>query len=511
MTLPLSAGSIEEPAGGRSKEAGESHRNLHRNKLHLICNACHSIWLIVAMTTAKSTTAFSSRHTTSSSSSIRLRHSIEGLTGRSPVAFVTRGNSRNSMLQLENQLHNPILTRQASGMTTSPTILYASSTETERKGRGKKSKSEEAEWNALIASFQMYKAAYGDLKVPSRFVVPAMPPWPESGWGLKLGQRVASIRSMGKYVEDDDERRKVLDDMGFLWRLRAPSPDKNVNVSFDQIYDALVTYRKEVQPEGSLSVPSNFIVPNYDPWPEATRDLPLGKKISTIRSKSFLKANPEAKQRLQEIGFEFDGKVAANDARFNNVFDALVRYKELNGDLLVPQPFVIPDKSDDWPEQMWGLRLGARVNAIRSQGTFVKTNPARRERLDKLGFEWELPSSAGKKRGRKKKSEIEALSGPAPPGLLESSIPDAETEGKGSDGSSSKFNPSAAFDEDYFNIGNEKPDTPRWGFEDEEIEQQASLQQQAAEEKYQAPKNLTESLEVAKQMAVSVGVVDPSG
>lgn len=24
----------------------------------------------------------------------------------------------------------------------------------------------------------MYKAAYGDLKVPSRFVVPAMPPWP---------------------------------------------------------------------------------------------------------------------------------------------------------------------------------------------------------------------------------------------------------------------------------------------------------------------------------------------
>lgn len=38
--------------------------------------------------------------------------------------------------------------------------------------------SDEAEWSALLSGFQMYKAAYGDLKVPSRFVVPSMPPWP---------------------------------------------------------------------------------------------------------------------------------------------------------------------------------------------------------------------------------------------------------------------------------------------------------------------------------------------
>ena len=34
------------------------------------------------------------------------------------------------------------------------------------------------EWKALVAAFQMYKAAYGDLKVPSRFIVPSLPPWP---------------------------------------------------------------------------------------------------------------------------------------------------------------------------------------------------------------------------------------------------------------------------------------------------------------------------------------------
>jgi hypothetical protein len=38
--------------------------------------------------------------------------------------------------------------------------------------------SDKDDWRALISAFQMYKAAYGDLKVPSRFVVPSMPPWP---------------------------------------------------------------------------------------------------------------------------------------------------------------------------------------------------------------------------------------------------------------------------------------------------------------------------------------------
>jgi hypothetical protein len=90
------------------------------------------------------------------------------------------------------------------------------------------------------------------------------------------------------------------------------------------------------------------------------------------------------------------------------VYDALTAYKAVHGDLLVPQPFVIPSNSDSYPEHTWGLRLGARVNAIRSQGTFVKTDPSRREMLDDIGFAWEPPPSlTGKKRGRKRKEEVE--------------------------------------------------------------------------------------------------------
>jgi hypothetical protein len=35
-----------------------------------------------------------------------------------------------------------------------------------------------AEWKAVLAAFKMYKAAYGDLRIPLRFIVPSIPPWP---------------------------------------------------------------------------------------------------------------------------------------------------------------------------------------------------------------------------------------------------------------------------------------------------------------------------------------------
>ena len=37
---------------------------------------------------------------------------------------------------------------------------------------------DEDEWMAMLAAFKMYKAAYGNLKVPLRFTVPALAPWP---------------------------------------------------------------------------------------------------------------------------------------------------------------------------------------------------------------------------------------------------------------------------------------------------------------------------------------------
>lgn len=272
-------------------------------------------------------------------------------------------------------------------------------------------------------------------------------------------------------------------------------------ITFEQVLAALSTYRSELQPGGgTLRVPANFIVPDCEPWPENTRGLPLGKKIPTIRSKAYLKANPGATELLAKIGFEFDGKVAANDERYNRVYTALVRYKEINGDLLVPQPFVIPEKSSEWPEETWGLRLGARVNAIRSQGTFVKTNPARKEELNSLGFIWEKPvGGTEKKRGRKKKVVNEALMGPAPPGILsseeESAVADkAETPGV------------QPFDENSLlgNLARGPGESPQWTMLGEDASQ---AEPKLDDVDWKPPKNFEETNKRAQQRAIDVGVI----
>ena len=324
---------------------------------------------------------------------------------------------------------------------------------------------------------------------------------------MKLGQKVAAIRSTGKYVQNNERRRKILEDMGFLWRLRT-SGTTTMDVSFDQIYLALQTFLKETG--GTTTVPSNFAVPDCDPWPESTRGLPLGKKLSTLRGKSFLKNNPDVKKKLEALGFDLDGKSAANDTRFQNVYDALVTYKKLNGDLLVPQPFVVPNQSDEWPESTWGLRLGARVNAIRSQGTFVNTNPERRKQLDDIGFVWSPPPSVkGRRRGRRTKEEMEAQ-------RAEEEARISEMLGGGKKKASSAmedlFGPSFAFDERTFesNNGEEVP-TPTWPFKGSAKVGAARAEKETAkqaQDKYQPPKDLNDTLEIAKQKAIDVGIIE---
>ena len=330
---------------------------------------------------------------------------------------------------------------------------------------------------------------------------------------MKLGQRVAAIRSTGRYVQNNESRRKILDDMGFLWRLRVPSPGKKLDgIAFEQVYDALKVYRDEVQPDGGiLDMPPSYVVPDCDPWPESTRGLPLGKLVPTVTSRSYLKNNPEAGGMLSKLGFRMDAKSASNDIRYQKVYDALVRYKELYGDLLVPQPFTVPENSDDWPESTWGLRLGARVNAIRSQGTFVKSDPLRKEELDELGFVWEPPVDPnGKRRGRKRKSELEEEYGGS---SSESSGGESDTSANDND-EDAPYSPFASatgsslsgvdMTRDAFFTG-DKP--PQWHFEGEDDEDDLLSKKEEPIE-YREEKSFNETLDEMAEMAMSIGIME---
>ena len=321
---------------------------------------------------------------------------------------------------------------------------------------------------------------------------------------MKLGQRVAAIRATGKYVQNNETRRKVLDDMGFLWRLRSPpsSGRKLDGIEFEQVYDALKMYREQVQPTGVLDVPPHYVVPDCEPWPDSTRGLPLGKIMPTVRGKAYLKQHPDAEGKLISLGFQPDVKTAANDLRYQRVYDALVKYKELYGDLLVPQPFTVPEDGKEWPEEVRGLRLGARVNAIRSQGTFVKSSPSRKAELDELGFVWEPPANAdGKRRGRKRKEEMEE-SGEGLVGSEDDAMAAPVASVFGTTAAASAFDTTR----DPFFTGDQSS-PPQWAFEGEEDED-SLLEQQKDDSKYATPKSFNETLEEMAEMAMSVGIME---
>lgn len=298
-------------------------------------------------------------------------------------------------------------------------------------------------------------------------------------------------------------------------RSETQSAIDSVDIPFDQVYEALKVYRDEVQPIGPLVVPVEFTIPDEDPWPENVRGLPLGRSIQKVRSKSYLKENAAAEEKLKALGFQTNSKMAANDIRFQNVCIALKRYKEIYGDLLVPQPFEIPADTQDWPKETWGLRLGARVNGIRSQGTFIKSNPERREILDEIGFVWTPPESERRKRGRKSKAEIEEEDAKRAQAIVadekEPSQEQDEIEEDDLDSFVASFDFSGT---DSSEPPQEENISPTWGFEPgsefQEVVAAAREEaaQQAAVDEYQPPKSLKESLAAARERAIEVGIIE---
>ncbi|KAL3923534.1 MAG: hypothetical protein SGILL_001602 [Bacillariaceae sp.] len=269
-------------------------------------------------------------------------------------------------------------------------------------------------------------------------------------------------------------------------------------------------WTKEIKPVGPLSVPVEFTVPDAEPWPERTRGLPLGRSIEQLRSKSYLDENPGAEEKLKQIGFETDRKLSANDKRFQAVYLALKRYEEIYGDMLVPQPFVVPSESTDWPEESWGLRLGARVNAIRSQGTFVKNSEERREMLDEIGFVWTPPErDLKRKKGRKTLSEIDAEEREA----FEASNSNSGSAPGGEGDDVESFLSSFDFSEDNEEDLEASAVSRTWGLKSDYSPENAEASpidphDADLEEEYLPPRTLGESLAEARERALESGVIE---
>ena len=236
------------------------------------------------------------------------------------------------------------------------------------------------DWEILIKSLAVFKKLYGHCRVPSKFVVPDDDIWPRVCRNSKLGVRVAAIRSTGRFVRDHPDRKNQLDQLAFEWSIRdSPSVKKEVEDEelFQQVINALIKYKNIY---GDCVVPLNFTTPvNNDEWGDV-QGFSLGSYLQSIRKTGkFISGKPEREETLIEIGFAPDegNRAAGARKKFEAIYNALVTYKSLYGDVNVPQPFVVPDE-EPWPLECRGLKLGTRIYSIRTSSTFINNNQERR-------------------------------------------------------------------------------------------------------------------------------------
>uniref|UniRef100_A0A7S4G3U1 Helicase-associated domain-containing protein n=1 Tax=Eutreptiella gymnastica TaxID=73025 RepID=A0A7S4G3U1_9EUGL len=78
------------------------------------------------------------------------------------------------------------------------------------------------------------------------------------------------------------------------------------------------------------------------------------------------------------------GKRSGNGRRWEKVKRALETYQLLHDDLYVRRGFVVP-VHPDWPEDLWGMKLGFAVYNIRNNGTYS----THRAELEGMGFDFD--------------------------------------------------------------------------------------------------------------------------
>ncbi len=107
-------------------------------------------------------------------------------------------------------------------------------------------------WDYVYSALQVYKQEYGHVAVPSDWAVPSCQPWPEQIWDLKLGYRCNNIRYRGDFVLDNPCYRILLDELGFVWKLKSRKLDEMEMNTFTSCGD------DEVEDEDSIRMKKAF-------------------------------------------------------------------------------------------------------------------------------------------------------------------------------------------------------------------------------------------------------------
>ena len=201
-------------------------------------------------------------------------------------------------------------------------------------------------WNQRFQELAAYKNRFGDCNASLK--------WNENP---ELGVWCSHQRQAFKQGKLSPERITRLEELGFPW-VRFDS-------AWEKMFGPLIDYKKRF---GNCNVPQG--------WNE---DQKLGRWVSTqrrLRKKGQL--SPERIARLSELGFVWDRLDGAWERAWVKRYQELVAYKNRFGDCNVPKK---------WCEN---TTLGLWCRTQRAEYKKGKLTPERINRLEKIGFRWQL-------------------------------------------------------------------------------------------------------------------------
>jgi hypothetical protein len=223
----------------------------------------------------------------------------------------------------------------------------------------------------VLDAFKTYKHIHGNLRIKIGFEIPSTDQWPKEHHGKKLGRYVDAIRQSIKgkaYLGMDKNDIKKLIDDGFV-----------VDEDVEQENITLEGFRLFKEKNGHVDVGKFFRVPKDDlNWPEDVCGLALGQKLGTIKNMNSFK---RIKPALAELGFNVEPDIKYEDMR-----DALLKYKELEGHAQMPCDFRVPRVDNRYPEHTRGLHLGFAVHSAQVNGCYEQHH----DELKQLGVNFKI-------------------------------------------------------------------------------------------------------------------------
>ena len=195
-------------------------------------------------------------------------------------------------------------------------------------------------WDELFAALSAYKHKHGDCNVPRE--------WPNNP---KLGKWCAHQRTAYQNSKLPDDRIQKLEELGFAWN--------SLDAAWEEMFTALKAYK---QTYGNCNVTRGWKDnPQLAEWCQRQRNVYKNKKLL-----------PDRLKRLEDIGFAWDPLVA----NWEEMFAALVNFKQSHGDFKVPKKWDENPTLGDWCQK--------QRNIYKSN----KLSPDRIKRLEDIGFEW---------------------------------------------------------------------------------------------------------------------------